>query len=189
MHHPLRAVRLPGDVPPPHAQRRDPRAAGGGPGRPARPGAPARQEFEYRRHGTASLAAALDVSSGEVLAEVIARNDAVTFAALLDRLDRVIPPDKEIHAVLDNGSSHTAKHTKAWLAAHPRWRVRWTPPHASWLNQVELFFSALTRRIVRQGDFASRDDLIDKLESYVVGHNETAKPYRWTYEGTPLKAA
>ncbi|QIY68457.1 transposase [Streptomyces sp. RLB1-33] len=96
---------------------------------------------------------------------------------------------KEIRIVRDNGSSHTARHTKTWLAAHPRWHVRWTPPHASWLNQVELFFSALTRWVLRHGDFASRDDLIDKLEAYAIGHNETAKPYRWTYEGTPLKAA
>ncbi|MFE5586413.1 IS630 family transposase [Kitasatospora sp. NPDC056531] len=159
------------------------------PGRPARPGEPARQEFEYRRHGTASLVAAFDVRTGEVLTEVICRNDAVTFTTFLDQLDRAIAPDKEIHVVLDNGSSHTARHTKTWLAAHPRWHVRWTPPHASWLNQVELFFSALTRRVLRHGDFASRDDLIDKLEAYVIGHNETAKPYRWTYDATPLKAA
>ncbi|MEU8927106.1 IS630 family transposase [Kitasatospora sp. NPDC048545] len=159
------------------------------PGRPARPGEPVRQEFEYRRHGTASLVAALDVRTGEVLTEVIARNDAVTFTAFLEQLDQVIAPGKEIHVVLDNGSSHTAKHTKAWLAAHPRWHVRLTPPHASWLNQVELFFSALTRRVVRHGDFTGRDDLIDKLETYAIGHNETAKPYPWTYEGSPLKAA
>ncbi|MEV0536343.1 IS630 family transposase [Kitasatospora sp. NPDC050463] len=159
------------------------------PGRPVRPGEPARQEFEYRRHGTASPVAALDVRCGEVLTEVITRNDAVTFTAFLNRIDRVIAPGKEIHVVLDNGSSHTAKHTKAWLAAHPRWHVRWTPPHASWLNQVELFFSALTRKVIRHGDFASRDVLMDKLETYVIGHNKTANPYRWTYEGTPLKAA
>ncbi|MCZ4604066.1 IS630 family transposase [Streptomyces sp. Lzd4kr] len=159
------------------------------PSRPVRPSEPVRQEFEYRRHGTASLVAALDVRTGEVLTEVITRNDAVTFTAFLYRLERAIAPGREIHVVLDNGSSHTARHTKAWLAAHPRWHVRWTPPHASWLNQVELFFSALTRRVLRHGDFADRDDLIEKLETYVTGHNETAKPYRWTYEGTPLKAA
>ncbi|MFD4397076.1 IS630 family transposase [Kitasatospora sp. NPDC058478] len=159
------------------------------PGRSTRPGEPTRQEFEYRRHGTVSLVAALDVRTGEVLTEVIARNDAATFTAFLNQLDQAIAPGSEIHVVLDNGSSHTAKHTKAWLAAHPRWHVRWTPPHTSWLNQVELFFSALTRRVVRHGDFASRDDLIEKLEAYVIGHNETAKPYHWTYEGTPLKAA
>lgn len=159
------------------------------PGRPAAPAQVVRQEFEYRRHGTVSLVAALDVTSGEVLFEVITRNDAVTFTAFLEQLDRAIAPDREIHVVLDNGSSHTAKHTRAWLAEHPRWHVRWTPPHASWLNQIELFFSALARRVLRHGDFASRDDLIDKLQSYVIRHNTTAKPYRWTYEGIPLKTA
>jgi hypothetical protein len=106
---------------------------------PTRPGAPgrrARQEFEYVRHGTASLVAALDVTSGEVLTEVITRNNAATFTAFLDQLDAAIEPGQDIHVVLDNGSSHTARHTKAWLADHPRWHVHWTPPHASWLNQV-----------------------------------------------------
>ncbi len=88
--------------------------------------------------------------------------------------------------VLDNGSSHTAKHTKAWFKEHPRWTAHFTPPHASWLNQIELVFSALTRAVLRHGDFASRDDLIDKLDSYIINRNETAKPFRWTYKGTPL---
>lgn len=127
--------------------------------------------------------------TGELLTEVIARNDAVTFAAFLDRLDAAIAPRRDIHVVLDNGSSHTAKHTKKWLAAHPRWIVHWTPPHASWLNRIEFFFSAMTRRVLRHGDFSGRDDLIDKLETYVIGHNETAKPYKGTYDDTPLKAA
>ena len=159
------------------------------PGRPATPGRAARQEFEYVRHGTASLVAALDVCTGEVLTEVIARNNAVTFTAFLDQLDALIPQGTNIHVVLDNGSSHTAKHTKAWFKAHPRWTAHFTPPHASWLNQVELVFSALTRSVLRHGDFASRDDLIDKLDSYVINRNETAKPFRWTYDGTPLKEA
>jgi len=156
---------------------------------PAAPGRPARREFEYKRHGTASLLAALDVASGQVLGEIIARNDADTFIGFLTMLDQHIAPDRPVHVVLDNGSSHTAKKTKAWLAEHPRWHVHWTPPHASWLNQVELYFSALAKTVIRYGDFASRDDLINKIESYILGKNETAKPYRWTYEGTPLKAA
>ena len=104
-------------------------------------------------------------------------------------LDQLIDPSRPIHVVLDNGSAHTAKKTKAWLAAHPRWHVHWTPPHASWLNQIELCFSALAKTVIRYGDFSSRDDLISKIESYILGKNETAKPYRWTYDGTPLKAA
>jgi transposase len=157
------------------------------PSQPATPGRAARREFEYRRHGTASIVAALDVTTGQTLIETIERNNAATFTAFLDRLDRLLPRDKDIHVVLDNGSSHTAKHTKAWLAAHPRWRVHWTPPHASWLNQVELVFSALTRAVLRHGDFTSRDDLIEKMDSWVIHRNEHARPFRWTYQGTPLK--
>jgi transposase len=156
---------------------------------PAAPGRPARREFEYKRHGTASLMAAMDVASGQVLGEIIARNDADTFIGFLNTLDQHIDPARPVHIVLDNGSSHTAKKTKAWLAAHPRWHVHWTPPHASWLNQIELYFSALAKTVIRYGNFSSRDDLIEKIETYILGKNETARPYRWTYDGTPLKAA
>ncbi|MFF7082471.1 IS630 family transposase [Streptomyces lavendulae] len=150
------------------------------PGRPGGPGEPARQEFEYCRHGTASLVAALDVRTGEVLTEIIARNDAVTFGRR-------------------PGPGHSRRPGQRLLAYRqthhevagrtPRWTVHWTPPHASWLNQVEPFLSILTRRVLRHGDFSSRDDLIEKLESYVIGRNETAKPYKWTYDGSPLKTA
>ncbi|MFE0351440.1 transposase [Streptomyces griseoluteus] len=127
--------------------------------------------------------------TGEVLTEIMTRNDAVTFTAFPDQLDAVIAPGQDIHVVLDNGSSHAAKHSKKWPADHPRWHVRWTPPHASWLNQVGLFFSTLARRVLRYGDFSSRDDLINKLESFVINHNTTATPYKWTYDGSPLKTA
>lgn len=159
------------------------------PTREAAPGRRARQEFEYVRHGTASLVAALDVTSGEVLTDVIDRNNAATFTAFLDTLDALVPEGTDIHVVLDNGSSHTAKHTKKWLTGHPRWHVHWTPPHASWLNQVELVFSALTRRVLRHGDFTSRDDLIDKMDSYMIKRNETARPFKWTYAASPLQEA
>lgn len=156
---------------------------------PAAPGRAARREFEYKRHGTASLMAAMDIASGQVVGEIIARNNADTFIGFLTMLDQLIDPSRPIHVVLDNGSSHTAKKTRAWLAAHPRWHVHFTPPHASWLNQIELYFSALAKTVIRYGDFSSRDDLIEKIEAYILGKNDTAKPYRWTYDGSPLKAA
>jgi transposase len=159
------------------------------PGQAVAPGRSARQEFEYVRHGTVSIITALDVRTGQAITEPILRNDSVTFQQFLTMLDACIDPTKDIHVVLDNGSSHVAKATRAWLDAHPRWHVHWTPVHASWLNQVEMYFSALTRRVVRHGDFPSREDLINKIETYVIDKNTTAKPYRWTYDGTPLKAA
>jgi len=123
------------------------------PGHLAAPGRPARQEFEYIRHGTVSIIAAMDIDTGQVLTEPIERNTAATFTAFLDGLDTAIDPAKQIHLVLDNGSSHTAKHTKAWFKAHPRWHPHWTPPHASWLNMIEIWFSTLAKRVIRYGDF------------------------------------
>jgi transposase len=152
-----------------------------------RPGRPARYEFEYRRHGTASLLAAMEVHSGEVLARDIARNDSPTFTAFLAEIDTNLDPLLEIHLVMDNGSSHTSKETKAWLAAHPRFVAHYTPKHASWVNMVELFFSIITRKVLRRGNFSSRDDLVSKLMRFIVAYNETAKPFAWTYSGQPLK--
>ncbi|MFD8089377.1 IS630 family transposase, partial [Streptomyces malaysiensis] len=121
------------------------------PTRPTRPGQTERREFEYRRHGTASVVAALDVHTGQVLVEDIVRNDSAAFIRFLRMLDQCIDPKLTIHLVLDNGSSHVSKATRAWLAAHPRFAVHHTPKHASWLNQVEIFFSILTRRLLRGG--------------------------------------
>ena len=159
------------------------------PGRRVRPGHAARQEFEYIRHGTVSLMAAFDVHTGEVLGRIIERNDSATFISFLCEIDQAIHPTTPIFLILDNGSSHTSKATKAWLAAHPRFTVCHTPAHASWLNQVELFFSILTRRLLRRGEFTSRQDLANKITNFIEVYDRTAKPFRWTYDGSPLKAA
>jgi transposase len=106
------------------------------PDRPGGPGRRARREFEYVRHGTVSIIAALDVHTGQVLTETIARNDSDSFIQFLRLLDSAIPAGQDIHLVMDNGSSHTSKKTRAWLAAHRRFHVHQTPKHASWLNQV-----------------------------------------------------
>lgn len=160
------------------------------PDRSPRAGKWRRREFEYIRHGTASLFAALDVHSGEVLAEPIpGKNNSTNFCAFLDDIDRTVDPALTIHVVLDNGSSHVSKHTKAWFAAHPRWVVHYTPPHASWVNQVELFFSILQRKVLTNGDFTSRDDLIAKLLCFITDYDQTAKPFQWTYAADPLKVA
>lgn len=154
---------------------------------PPRPGRRVRREWEYIRHGTASLFAALNVHSGEVLAEPIpGKNDSTNFCAFLDQIDRGTDPSLAIHVVLDNGSSHRSKQTKAWFAVHPRWVTHFTPPHASWVNQVELFFSILQRKVISNGNFTSRDDLINKMLTYIAEYDETAKPFKWTYAADPL---
>lgn len=101
---------------------------------PARPGRDARREFEYVRHGTVSVIAAMNVTTGEVIAERIHRNDSATFTRFLAMLDQATPPHLRIHLIMDNGSAHTSRASRAWLAAHPRFQVTYTPKHASWLN-------------------------------------------------------
>ena len=152
------------------------------PTQPVRPGQPERREFEYRRHGTASLLAAMDVATGKVTARDIARNDSVTFISFLEEIEARIEENIAIHVVMDNGSSHTSKATKTWLTEHPRFVVHHTPTHASWLNQVEAFFSILTRKLLRRGEFDSRDDLVAKMTAFIEHYSETATPFKWTYD-------
>jgi len=159
------------------------------PSRPIRPGRPERREFEYVRHGTVSLLAAMDVTAGTIHPKIIVRNDSDTFIEFLTELDQALNPAKKIHLILDNGSSHTSTATRTWLADHPRFTVTYTPKHASWLNIVEIFFSILTRRMLRRGEFTSRQDLADKILKFIEVYNRTAKPFRWSYDAKLLKAA
>lgn len=162
------------------------------PTKPARPGLVERREFEYRRNGTAALFAALDVHTGDVIWETKDRNRSVDFIGFLEHVDQVTPPNLTVHLVLDNGASHTSKQTRAWLEdadRADRFQVHHTPTHASWLNQVELFFSILARRLLRRGEFGSVPELVDKVSGFITDYNQKAKPFRWTYEGKPLKIA
>lgn len=159
------------------------------PTRPLRVGRPERREFEYVRHGTVSLLAAMHVTDGTVIPKIIARNNSDAFIEFLTDLDQRVDPAKKIHLIADNGSSHVSKQTRAWLASHPRFTVTYTPKHASWLNMIELFFSILARRLLRRGEFGSRQDLADKLLTFIKVYNRTAKPFRWTYDAKLLKAA
>jgi transposase len=157
--------------------------------RPVRPGWVERREFEYVRHGTVSLMAAMNVTTGTVYPKIIKRNDSDTFIEFLTELAATVDPTKKIHLILDNGSSHTSRKTRKWIREHPRFTVTYTPCHASWLNMIEIFFSILTRRVLRRGDFASRDDLIQKIITFITTYNSTAKPFRWTYDAKLLRAA
>ncbi len=152
------------------------------PGRPPRPGRLARREFEYVRNGTVSIVAALHVATGQVIAEPITRNDSVTFTGFLHRLDQCVDPRLSIHLVMDNGSSHTSGATRAWIAAHPRITVTYTPKHASWLDMAELWFSVLTRALLRRGEFTSRADLTGKITDFTIRYNRTAQPWTWAYD-------
>jgi transposase len=152
------------------------------PQRPPAPGCLARREFEYIRNGTVSIVAALEVDTGQVVVEPIARNDSVTFTGFLRRLDQCIDPRLNIRIIMDNGSSHTSRATRAWLAAHSRITVTYTPKHASWLDMAELWFSVLARALLRRGEFTSRADLIDKITAFAIRYNRTAQPWTWAYD-------
>jgi transposase len=161
------------------------------PSRPAAPGKVPRREAEYVRHGMLdTLFAAFDVHSGEVLAaERAGSNSAVNFIDFLAGIDARVDEGLEIHLVLDNGPSHVAKATAAWLDAHPRFHAHYTPAHASWLNQIELWFSILSRRLLKRGEFTSVDDLVARIMAFIREYNGQAKPFAWTYDGRPLKVA
>jgi transposase len=152
------------------------------PERPARRGRAARREFEYVRHGTVSIIAALHVATGHIVTEPITSNNSVTFISFLHRLDQCTDPALNIHLVMDNGSSHTSRATRAWIAAHPRITITYTPKHASWLDMAELWFSVLTRALLRRGEFTCPADLADQITSFAIRYNRTAKPFTWTYD-------
>ena len=150
---------------------------------PARPGRDARREFEYVRHGTVSIIAAMNVATGAGHRRAHhERNNSADVHQLPGHAGPVPPPHLRIHLIMDNGSSHTSKATRAWLAAHPRFTVTYTPKHASWLNMIEQWFGVLTRRLLRRGDFTSRDDLEAKITTFTIRYNKTARPYRWSYD-------
>lgn len=152
------------------------------------PGRPARRDSEYLRNGTQNLFAALQVHSGAVSGMTAPTRNQFDFIAFLDQLEAEIPAGQQVIAVLDNLSTHKTQAVQAWLDAHPRWQFVFTPKHASWLNQVEMFFSILARRLLRHGQFTSPHDLAVQMLTFVEHHNLTAKPFAWTYTGKLLAA-
>ena len=154
----------------------------------AKPGKPPRRDSEYVRNGTQNLFAALEVHSGEVSAMASKTRNRFDFIRFLEELEAEIPAGKEVIAILDNLSTHKTDEVTDWLAQHPRWRLEFTPTHASWLNQVEIFFSILHRRLIRHGIFTSEDDLATQMLAFVEHYNLTAKPFQWTYTGKVLHA-
>src|ERR1700691_2522351 len=159
------------------------------PTKPATPGAAARREFEYKRHGTAVLFAALDVHDGQVAGWVTDSTRSENFVEFLSDLVAQTPEGLDLHCIADNLSAHKTDKVADFLAENPHVHLHHTPTHASWLNQVELFFSILERRLLRRGDFASADDLTSRIIAFIKDYNRRAAPFRWTYEGRPLKVA
>lgn len=140
-----------------------------------------RHSFEYIRHGTLSLFAALEVGTGRVVGRPAPRHASADFVQFLDEVIAPYRPTQEIHVILDNLSAHKSPVVAAWRTAHPNVQFHFTPTYSSWLNQVELWFAKISRDMIRRGVFTSVTDLNKKLLAYIKLHNQTCKPFRWTY--------
>lgn len=153
---------------------------------PLRPGVPERQTHDYKRHGTTSLFAALDVATGKVIGSLHRRQRHQEFLRFLERIDAAVPEPFEIHLVMDNYGTHKMPKVKRWFARRPRYRLHFTPTSASWLNQVERFFGLITERRIRRGTFGSVRELESAIRDYLTQHNETAKPFAWTADADTI---
>jgi transposase len=150
------------------------------PGLPLKPGKAGTMTHDYKRHGTTTLFAAFNVLDGAVLGRCMQKHTHQEFIRFLNAIEREVPAGKTIHAILDNYATHKHPKVRAWLERHPRWVFHFTPTSGSWLNAVENFFSALTRRRIRRGVFKSIVDLQAAINRYLNEHNDDPKPFVWT---------
>jgi len=150
------------------------------PGLPLKKGRASTMTHDYKRHGTTTLFAALDVKTGKVIGECLPRHRAAEFIRFLKRIDRVVKKHLDVHLVLDNYGTHKTPEVMAWLAAHPRFQLHFTPTSASWLNLVERFFAEITTKRIRRGAFTSVAKLEEAIHDYLECHNADPKPFIWT---------
>lgn len=153
---------------------------------PMWPGLPARRTHDYTRHGTTSLFAALEVTSGKVHGRCYRRHRHVEFIAFLNSLVRRYP-GREIHLICDNYGTHKHPKVRAWLAAHPRFHLHFTPTSASWLNLVERWFALITTQAIRRGSFDSTRRLEEAILRWTAHWNRNPRPFRWTKSAAEIK--
>ena len=144
---------------------------------------------DYKRNGTTTLFAALNVLDGSVIGQCMQRHRHQEFIRFLNQIERDVPAGKLIHVVLDNYATHKHPKVPAWLDRHPRWAFHFTPTSASWLNAVEGFFAKLTNRRLKRGVFASIVDLQATINRYVADTNQQPKPFVWTADPDKIIAA
>ena len=132
---------------------------------------------DYVRHGTTTLFAALDIATGQVLARCHRRHRHQEYLEFLKHIEANVPPNLDIHLVVDNYATHKHPKVKRWIAAHSRYQIHYTPTDASWLNQVEIWFNLITQRAIRRGTFRSVKDLILKIDQLVKLHNANTRPF------------
>src|SRR3954462_3166627 len=136
------------------------------------PGVPARQSHDYVRNGTTNLYAALDVASGQVLAEMTPRHRAEEFKRFLNQIDAAVPAELDVHVVLDNSSTHKTPSIQRWLVRPPRFTFHFTPTYSSWLNLVERWFAELTTKWIKRGSHRSVRDLVASIRTWITDWND-----------------
>ncbi len=156
---------------------------------PMRPGQPARRSHDYKRHGTTSLFAALDIATGQVIGKCFRRHRAAEFRRFLDAIEANVPTGLDVHLVMDNYATHKAPLIRNWLAKRPRWHVHLTPTSSSWLNQVERFFALLTERQIRRSVHKSVADLQSDITAFIAHHNADPRPFQWTKSADDILAS
>ena len=134
----------------------------------------------YIRNGATTLFAALDVATGKVMAQCKPRHRHQEFLQFLRHIEANLPPELDVHLVVDNYATHKHRKTKLWLAQRPRFHVHYTPTYSSWINQVERWFGIITQRAIRRGTFRSVKELIGKIDTFVKNYNQDTKPFIWT---------
>ena len=135
---------------------------------------------DYKRHGTTTLFAALNVLNGAVLATCKPRHRHQEFLSFLREIDKAVPVELDVHCIVDNYATHSHPKVKAWLASRPRWHMHFIPTYSSWLNQVERFFALITDKAIRRGSFTSVKQLVQRIDQFVTHHNTRSQPFRWT---------
>ena len=147
---------------------------------PMLPGTPERATHDYKRHGTSSLYAALELTTGKVIGRLHSRHRAIEFKKFLQTIDREVPAHLDVHLVLDNSSTHKTAAIRRWLAAHPRFVLHFTPTSSSWLNLVERWFAELTNKLLRRGAHRSVHALNTDIRAWIETWNDDPRPFVWT---------
>jgi len=146
---------------------------------PVRPGMSPKRTHDYRRHGTTTLFAALEIATGKVVDKCMTRHRHQEFVAFLKQVAKAYP-NTDLHIVCDNYSTHKHAEVRKWLERNPRITLHFTPTSASWLNLVETFFSVITRQAIHRGSFASVKQLTDRITTFIAAWNERCEPFKWT---------
>jgi transposase len=150
------------------------------PSLPMKPGRAGTMTHDYKRNGTTTLFAALNVLTGVILAKCLPRHRNGEFLQFLKLIDRSVPRGKQVHLIVDNYGTHAHPNIKEWLAKHPRFHLHFVPTSSSWLNLIERWFRDLTTKRLRRGSFAGVDELVAAIEDYIANHNADPKPFVWT---------